>query len=101
MPLDFAILDESGRPTSYVAISLTLWDNISLATCDMEAFPLLSRMRDYYSDVVFDTTEVPMLAAEIESVMTALSAWRTEIEQLLKLCRVASAKGFRVMAIAD
>ncbi len=79
---------------------LIFWrDNVPI-----ERFPLLSRMRDYWADAEFATSELPAVVMEVRSLIGMLppnNAVNSALEQFYNACDAAISSEQNVYLICD
>jgi len=103
MGLDFCIIGTSGFPIMEVTIWLTDQEKI-LAFSTTNEIPLLNRVKDYYTDIVFLPEEIELLKREISDIiLTAQNdkKFYLKLRKLKKLCTEAIKLKTGIIAIAD
>ena len=103
MALDLAILTDTGEPGTTVPISVSQHARL-LALMDDSLLPLISRLRDYYEDAVYEASELDSLVAELTAAAEQVHGdeeLSSLIGKLLNLVTSAQRLGKPVVAIAD
>ncbi len=91
------------EPSCYFALNvheLIFWrDNVPI-----ERFPMLMRMRDYWADADFATSELPKVVEEIQSLIAILppnNAVISTLEQFRHACESAVSSNRNLYLICD
>jgi hypothetical protein len=104
MALDFTILDSEHNPIKQVPIGLVAHQRIIELASHLPDSQLIARMHDYYEDVNYTASEIPLLIEEIKTIRKLVDN-DDDISNLLskleQLCHEALTKQLFVAAIAD
>jgi hypothetical protein len=101
MPLDIALLRETGEPECTVSISVETHARLMAVIRGEE--PQLSRLHDYYADVDYSCAEIEALLVEVEGVLarTLDPDVRGFLLRVRNLAEEALGRGSGLVVIAD
>lgn len=99
MALDIAILEDDGRFGVQCSLGVNEHWGLIQSAKPLAAFPLLLRLRDYYSDAEFGVGEVSALREELHRL--SYQVQNKMITELIQLCDSAERNGKGIVAIAD
>ena len=103
MALDFTIFDTESIPVEQVSIGIAAHQYLIELAIRLGSCPLITRMHEYYEDVDYTSSEIPVLIEEIKRVSKVVSEDDIIdlLSQLERLCDKALAKGQLISVIAD
>jgi hypothetical protein len=103
MALDFTILDCENNPIKRVPIGLVAHQRIIELAYHLPNSQLVTRMHDYYEDVNYTSSEIPLLLEEIKIIRKLVNNddLTSLLSKLEQLCKEALNKQLFISAIAD
>jgi hypothetical protein len=103
MALDFAILSSKDVPIRQVPIGIADHQCIIELARHLDNGQLIARMHDYYQDVDYLPSEVPILIQEFKAIRTLADKQQVInlLVQLEQICSEALAQGLPISVIAD
>ena len=103
MALDIAIVDEQDRPLDIVALDVDMHERLIVAA-QKRGLSHILRIYDYYEEAIFQTTELPKLIHELETLLISVdiepSVLRA-IGDLRSISQRALQQGRRLISIPD
>jgi hypothetical protein len=97
------VFKDSGEPDISISIGSAEHNRLVSIVGELDC-PLLSRLRDYYKDVEYVSTEIDALGRELDSIrdrVTNDGGLLSLLSEVRSLLTVAKSAGRSVVAIAD
>lgn len=103
MALDFTQIDNEGTIISNVPIGIEMHANV-FDTMELDKYPFLERIRDYYSDIIYSVEDLPGLKKDLVNLRKRHSYNPLNlklIDSMIMLIEDSILNEFRIETIAD